>query len=144
MIEFYPVGNPILLVHIWILPKILGIIAPNLECFKKVYLKSKYPNRDGGERSNFKFLVWQKSYQAALLGPIWCPICNLTNFGPFQYVPDGTGGWDFTCQHGPNECIGNLYQACLLDKLVLNSDKVEAINCIMSDDQPDQATKKVW
>ena len=27
--------------------------------------------------------------------------------------------------------------------LALNSDKVEAINCIMSDDQPDQATKKV-
>ena len=61
----------------------------------------------------------------------------------FQYAPNGTGGWDFTCQHGPKECIGNLYQACLLDKLVVNSDKVEAINCIMSDDQPDQATKKV-
>ena len=34
-----------------------------------------------------------------------------------QFKPDGKGGWTFTCQHGNNECIGNLYQACLLDGL---------------------------
>ena len=45
MLEFYPVGNPILLAHIWILHKILDRIAPILFCFKKFYLKSKYPNR---------------------------------------------------------------------------------------------------
>ena len=45
MFEFYPVGNPILLAHIWILHIILDRIAPKLECFKKNCLRSKYPNR---------------------------------------------------------------------------------------------------
>ena len=47
MFEFYPVGNPILLAHIWILHKILDRIAPKLESFKKNCLKLKYPNRVG-------------------------------------------------------------------------------------------------
>jgi len=51
-------------------------------------------------------------------------------------------GWNFTCQHGPNECRGNLYQACFL-KLHEKEDldeKVKVINCIMSDQSPDTAT----
>ena len=46
MFEFYPVGNPILLAHIWILHIIFDRIAPKLGCFKKFCLRSKYPNRD--------------------------------------------------------------------------------------------------
>ena len=61
-----------------------------------------------------------------------------------QFRSDGTGGWEFTCQHGPNECKGNLYQVCLLDQLKdENSLKVEAIHCIMADENPDTATQKV-
>ena len=60
-----------------------------------------------------------------------------------QFKSDGTGGWTFTCQHGPEECEGNLYQVCLLDKLAVNSVQVEAVHCMMADDHPDQATKKV-
>ena len=59
-----------------------------------------------------------------------------------QYKPDGTGGWTFTCQHGDNECIGNLYQACLLNGLENeNRLQVEAVNCIMSADKPNLATE---
>ena len=60
-----------------------------------------------------------------------------------QFKSDGTGGWTFTCQHGPEECEGNLYQVCLLDKLAVNSVQVEAVHCMMADEHPDQATKKV-
>ena len=54
-------------------------------------------------------------------------------------------GWNFTCQHGPNECRGNLYQACFL-KLHEKEDldeKVKVINCIMSNQSPDTATLNV-
>ena len=50
MVKFYPVGNPILLAHIWILHKILDRIAPKLGSFKKFCLKSKYPNRESLEK----------------------------------------------------------------------------------------------
>merc|ERR1712141_784058 len=59
-----------------------------------------------------------------------------------SYSPDGTGGWNFECQHGPNECNGNLYQVCLLDVLEDKSIQIEAINCILSDRHPYQATEK--
>ena len=36
----------------------------------------------GGWWTNFRFLVWQKSYQSAILGPIRWPICSMTNFVP--------------------------------------------------------------
>jgi interferon gamma-inducible protein 30 len=26
----------------------------------------------------------------------------------------GSEGWEFTCQHGPHECLGNTIQACAL------------------------------
>lgn len=61
-----------------------------------------------------------------------------------QFFPTDQGGWNFACQHGNNECIGNLYQVCLLDKTRQNNElQVNAINCIMSSKQPDLATAKV-
>ena len=35
-----------------------------------------------GGVANFRFLVWQKSYQGIILGPIRWPIYSVTNFGP--------------------------------------------------------------
>jgi len=38
--------------------------------------------------------------------------------------------WDFTCQHGPRECTGNIQQSCLI-KYVPEQDRfVYAIHCI--------------
>ena len=62
----------------------------------------------------------------------------------FQFKTDGTGGWEFTCQHGNDECIGNLYQACLLDGIKGNNSlQVEAVYCMMSSEKPNLATKDV-
>ncbi len=53
------------------------------------------------------------------------------------------GDVSFTCQHGPRECTGNLYQACLLDKLDDNEKEVDAVTCIMDATFPDVATESV-
>jgi len=64
-------------------------------------------------------------------------------FGFASYLPDGNGGWDFDCQHGPYECSGNLYAACLTNALKDNNALlVEIISCIMSDNSPHTATEK--
>jgi len=64
-------------------------------------------------------------------------------FGFASYLPDSNGGWNFACQHGPNECSGNLYQACLANAMKNdNALLVEVINCIMSDISPHTATEK--
>ncbi len=68
--------------------------------------------------------------------------CNLTVL-VFQFTPNASGGWSFDCQHGPNECTGNKYQACLLTKLASNDLQVKAVNCIMGSQAPNEATKKV-
>ena len=64
----------------------------------------------------------------------------------FQFVENPEEGWEFTCQNGPKECKGNMYQACLLrlpETQVDSTQQVQMINCIMSDATPDTATLKV-
>ena len=77
------------------------------------------------------------------------PFCNnpilfqiLYDFN-FQSKEDGTGGWTFSCPHGANECIADLYQSCLLDAVPDVSVQVEAMYCISADHHPHQATEKV-
>ena len=67
-----------------------------------------------------------------------------------KFKSDSNGGWTFTSRYGNdeclgnNECIGNLYQACLINGLKSdNKMQVEAVNCIMMDDSPTNATQKV-
>lgn len=69
-------------------------------------------------------------------------------YGNAVTTPDpNKRGYSFKCQHGPNECSGNMYQACLLD-LIKNipedvQKKVPVIGCIMSAPYPDKATVEV-
>jgi hypothetical protein len=66
-------------------------------------------------------------------------------FGKATFVRNSVEGWNFTCQHGPEECTGNMYQACLLklpENQVDSTQRVQIINCIMSDATPDTATLK--
>ena len=55
---------------------------------------------------------------------------------PFsKFVENPEDGWEFTCQNGPKECKGNIYQACLLTlptNQVDSKQQVQAVHCIMS------------
>lgn len=58
-------------------------------------------------------------------------ICFQTSF------IDGT--WDFVCQHGINECLGNMYHSCALAKYN-RSESAAFINCMMTSfDAPNDA-----
>jgi len=40
---------------------------------------------------------------------------HLWPYGNAKEIQAGPAGkWQFTCQHGPNECLGNLIEACAL------------------------------
>ena len=62
--------------------------------------------------------------------------CLKTSSTPFfQFVENPEEGWEFTCQNGPKECKGNIYQACLLTLPTAQVDseqQVQAVHCIMS------------
>jgi interferon gamma-inducible protein 30 len=36
-------------------------------------------------------------------------------YGNAQESKNADGTWKFTCQHGTNECIGNMYEACAIE-----------------------------
>jgi interferon gamma-inducible protein 30 len=48
--------------------------------------------------------------------PGFTNITNLTfvSYGNAQEKKDSNGEWDFTCQHGENECRGNLADTCVI------------------------------
>ena len=53
----------------------------------------------------------------------------------YQFAGNPEEGWDFTCQNGPKECKGNMYQACLLTLPTTRVDckqQVQVVHCIMS------------
>jgi len=52
------------------------------------------------------------------------------------------GGWDFTCQHGDAECVGNMMQACILNQVSDPEEYVPLISCIMAADFPLTAAEK--
>lgn len=52
------------------------------------------------------------------------------------------GKWVFECQHGAEECYGNLLEACIIHVNNYQVDKyLPAIHCIESADDPIQAAR---
>merc|ERR1712083_138990 len=51
-------------------------------------------------------------------------------FGKANFTETETG-WDFTCQHGPNECVGNKVHACALNQVTDPEEYVPLITCLM-------------
>merc|ERR1712013_151604 len=45
---------------------------------------------------------------------------DLKPFGKANFYASGSS-WNFTCQHGPEECQGNKVQACILDQVMSNT-----------------------
>lgn len=60
-------------------------------------------------------------------------ICNYYNL---QDVANSDGGYDFTCQHGPNECIGNILLACAKKYIEDQETYVNFNICVMTSADP--------
>merc|ERR1711981_777030 len=65
----------------------------------------------------------------------------LKPFGKANFTANGDG-WDFTCQHGDAECVGNLMQACILNQVSDPEEYVPLISCIMAADYPPTAAQQ--
>jgi len=61
-------------------------------------------------------------------------------YGKASTFPSGDG-FSFKCQHGPRECKGNLYQACLLDK-IRPEQAPPLVNCIMGSPHLENSTQE--
>ena len=58
-------------------------------------------------------------------------------YGNAQQSQNKDGSWNITCQHGPEECLGNLLEVCLMHYLSWDPDLyVPVISCMESADDP--------
>merc|ERR1712032_1471052 len=58
-------------------------------------------------------------------------VINYKPFGKANWTENGDS-WDFVCQHGPDECLGNKAQACILAHEPYEaSTAVPLIDCLM-------------
>lgn len=77
------------------------------------------------------------------LYPTWTELKDIMDvemfpFGNANYSPDGEG-WRFNCQHGPDECRGNMIHACAKDHFQDINLEMEFINCLLSQSSPPYA-----
>ncbi|KAA0202691.1 hypothetical protein HAZT_HAZT001179 [Hyalella azteca] len=64
---------------------------------------------------------------------------SLYPFGNAKYEPTAEGGYTFTCQHGDDECRGNMIHACA-QKFLPNIDvEMDFVNCLLAADYPPNA-----
>ena len=63
---------------------------------------------------------------------------ELVPYGKARYERKPDGSIKFSCQHGPDECLGNLVQACILNVAPVDK-RVELIKCVMSRRRPQAA-----
>ncbi|KAJ8956509.1 hypothetical protein NQ318_019227, partial [Aromia moschata] len=68
---------------------------------------------------------------------------DIANYIDLELVPYGKaihnqkdGRWEFSCQHGPAECKGNMYQSCALSLNSGAEKDVDFVNCIMRKRNP--------
>ena len=53
-----------------------------------------------------------------------------------------TGHYIFTCQHGKTECLNDVYQACLLDKVKDQKVQLDLVKCLMGSKDPKSKAKE--
>ncbi|XP_056426041.1 gamma-interferon-inducible lysosomal thiol reductase isoform X2 [Hyla sarda] len=74
-----------------------------------------------------RFLVFQ-------LLPTWLMLNNIMNVTLVPYgnaqEKEVSGKWEFTCQHGPDECYVNTIEACIIDQLKDIESHFPVIACI--------------
>ena len=79
-------------------------------------------------------------------GQLWKAFQEVSDIMNLVIVPYGnaketwrneTKLWQFTCQHGANECWGNLLHSCFLYFNPKTADHLPFIHCMESDDQDD-------
>ena len=59
----------------------------------------------------------------------------------FQYKKRPGGGYKFSCQHGPTECLGNIVHNCVIKYI---KEPMPYIKCMMEDNyEPLEIGKKV-
>lgn len=56
---------------------------------------------------------------------------RLIPFGKATYTANPAGGWIFTCQHGNDECIGNILHACGIKYSTSTSQALAYAVCLM-------------
>jgi len=63
------------------------------------------------------------------------------NFNPYGFAEttEVDGGYEFECQHGADECYGNIVQACTLAHTEDRDTQVGLIVCMMSSPNPSTA-----
>ncbi|XP_064121373.1 gamma-interferon-inducible lysosomal thiol reductase-like isoform X1 [Macrobrachium nipponense] len=80
------------------------------------------------------------------LYPTWTELKDIMEvemfpFGNARYSPDGEG-WAFSCQHGADECKGNMIHACAKDHFKDINLEMDFVNCLLSAGHPASAGPK--
>lgn len=60
-----------------------------------------------------------------------------------QDTATAEGGYTFTCQHGPDECVGNEMLACAKKYITVQKDYVDFNICVMTAEDPPFAGEAV-
>jgi len=86
------------------------------------------------------FIIEQLTPTFKLLSDIFT--IDLVPFGNAEYSPAANGTWNFTCQHGEEECEGNKLMACAIVLYPDNHLQVPFVDCLEQTGAPQTAGKK--
>merc|ERR1712107_145182 len=76
-------------------------------------------------------------YQVTQVKPAWEKFGDQIRFefkpfGIANFTMGPEGSWVFACQHGPDECYGNMMHACITKLVSDESSLVPLLNCVMA------------